>query len=94
MTIARPAAPKKTKPIRQATRIDQWSGEKRRIDSDLSAAVKNLRGRAVVVTDCCNEKAGGICGVADTADFSCCIFALKLWRSRLSPGVNRLEKIF
>jgi len=73
----------------ESTRIDQWSGEKRRIDSDLSAAVKNLRGRAVVVTDCCNEKVGGIGGVADTADFRLLHIRTETLAQPIVAGIER-----
>jgi len=42
---------------------------KRRIGSDLSAAIKKSCRRAVVDRCFCNEKAGGIDGGADIADF-------------------------
>jgi len=57
--------------------------------NDLSAAVKNLRGRAVVVTDCCNEKVGGIGGVADTADFRLLHIRTETLAQPIVAGIER-----
>ena len=65
---------------------------KRRIGSDLGAAIKKSCRGAIVDRCCCNEKPVCIAGGADIADFGVLSICITEQAQPLIPGAERLEK--